>query len=130
VALKKNYETVEGAEDLTAAYASADLALCAFGVTAFELAACGVPAIYLGLTEDHATSASAFADAGMGIALGVADRVPDVEIARTVQWLMSKPQTRRDMRNAGLCLMDGQGAARIAADLAKALARAKNQVAA
>jgi spore coat polysaccharide biosynthesis protein SpsF len=130
VALKKNYETVEGAEDLTAAYASADLALCAFGVTAFELAACGVPAIYLGLTEDHATSASAFADAGMGIALGVADRVPDDEIARTVQWLMSKPQTRRDMRNAGLSLMDGQGAARIAADLAKALVRAKNQVAA
>ena len=32
----------------------ADLALCAFGVTAYELAAFGVPALYLGLTEDHA----------------------------------------------------------------------------
>ena len=63
VALKKNYETVEGADDLSVEYASADVALCAFGVTAYELAACGIPALYLGLTEDHVASASAFADA-------------------------------------------------------------------
>ena len=57
VELKKNYETVEGAEDLTLAYASADVALCAFGVTAYELAALGIPAIYLGISPDHAASA-------------------------------------------------------------------------
>ena len=66
VALKANYETVEGADDLATEYASADLALCAFGVTAYELAAFGVPAIYLGLTEDHARSASAFELAEIG----------------------------------------------------------------
>lgn len=125
VALKKNYETVEGAEDLSIAYASADLALCAFGVTAYELAALGIPAVYLGLTADHAASASAFADAGMGISLGVADRVRDEDVANTVQWLLSKPNARRGMRHAGLSLIDGQGAARIAADLAKALAAAR-----
>jgi spore coat polysaccharide biosynthesis protein SpsF len=125
VALKKNYETVEGAEDLTLAYASADVALCAFGVTAYELAACGVPAIYLGLSDDHAASASAFADAGMGISLGVASRIEDSEIARTVQWLLNKPAARRDMRNTGLSLLDGQGAARIAADLSAALTAAR-----
>ena len=58
--LKSNFETIEGADDLAIAYASADLALCAFGVTAYELAAFGVPALYLGLTEDHARSAGAF----------------------------------------------------------------------
>ena len=42
---------MEGADDLATEYASADLALCAFGVTAYELAAFGVPAIYLGLTR-------------------------------------------------------------------------------
>jgi spore coat polysaccharide biosynthesis protein SpsF len=122
VALKKNYETVEGADDLSIEYASADVALCAFGVTAYELAACGIPAIYLGLTPDHVDSASAFADAGMGINLGLADKTPEAEIARTVQWLLSKPAARREMRNAGLSLLDGQGAARIAADLSMALA--------
>lgn len=125
VALKQNYETVEGADDLSTEYASADVALCAFGVTAYELAFFGVPAIYLGLTDDHAASASAFADAGMGISLGVAAKVEDAEIARTVQWLLGKPAARRDMRQAGLSLMDGQGAARIAADLAAALVTAR-----
>ncbi len=125
VALKKNYETVEGADDLSIEYASADVALCAFGVTAYELAAFGIPAIYLGISEDHARSASAFADAGMGISLGAMDKVSDGEIARSVQSLLNKPAIRREMRQAGLSLMDGQGAARIAADLARALNTAR-----
>jgi spore coat polysaccharide biosynthesis protein SpsF len=125
VALKKNYETVEGADDLSVEYASADVALCAFGVTAYELAACGIPALYLGLTEDHVASASAFADAGMGISLGLADKVADAEIARNVQWLLNKPAVRREMRGHGLALLDGQGAARIAADLSFALSAAR-----
>jgi spore coat polysaccharide biosynthesis protein SpsF len=125
VALKKNYETVEGADDLSTEYASADVALCAFGVTAYELAACGIPAIYLGLTPDHVASASAFADAGMGLSLGLASQASDDEIVRTVQWLLNKAAVRRDMRAAGLSLIDGQGAARIAADLAQGLVTAR-----
>jgi spore coat polysaccharide biosynthesis protein SpsF len=125
VALKKNYETVEGADDLSIEYASADVALCAFGVTAYELAACGIPAVYLGLTGDHVASASTFADAGMGICMGLADRAQDADIARTVQWLLNKPAARREMRGRGLSLLDGQGAARIAADLSIALSAAR-----
>jgi len=125
VALKKNYETVEGADDLSVEYANADVAVCAFGVTAYELAACGIPAIYIGLTQDHVLSASAFADAGMGLNLGLADKVSDADIARFLQWLLNKPAARRDMRKQGLALLDGQGAARIAADLAAALTEAR-----
>jgi spore coat polysaccharide biosynthesis protein SpsF len=125
VRLKSNYETVEGANDLSIEYANADLALCSFGVTAYELAASGTPAIYLGISEDHAASARAFAEAGMGISLGTAAKVSDVEILRTVRWLLHKPLARRDMRNAGLSLIDGQGASRIAADLAAALTAAR-----
>jgi spore coat polysaccharide biosynthesis protein SpsF len=125
VMLKKNYETVEGADDLSIEYASADVALCAFGVTAYELAASGVPALYLGLNEDHVASASAFADAGMGISLGLASKVNDAEIARNVQWLLNKPNVRREMRAMALSLMDGQGASRVAADLARALVSAR-----
>jgi spore coat polysaccharide biosynthesis protein SpsF len=128
VALKKNYETVEGADDLSVEYASADVALCAFGVTAYELAACGVPAIYLGLTGDHVASASAFADAGMGINLGLADKVSDAEIARTVQWLLNKPVARREMQRQGRMLLDGQGAVRVAADLSAALTAMRTPV--
>jgi spore coat polysaccharide biosynthesis protein SpsF len=125
VKMKGNYETVEGFNDLSIEYANADVALCAFGVTAYELAASGTPAIYLGLTEDHAASAHAFAEAGMGIALGTIARVGDGDILRTVRWLLHKPLVRREMRNTGLSLIDGRGAARIAADLATALAAAR-----
>jgi len=125
VSLKDNYETVEGADDLATEYASADLALCAFGVTAYELAAFGVPAIYLGLTEDHARSASAFEAAGMGLSLGVASKIGDEAILAAVKALMNDAGRRREMRNAGFATLDGNGAARIAADLAAALKQEK-----
>jgi spore coat polysaccharide biosynthesis protein SpsF len=121
VALRSHFETIEGADDLATEFARADLALAAFGVTAYELAAFGVPALYLGLTEDHALSASAFENAGMGLSLGVADAVADEEIAARVLALLNDPSRRRDMRAAGLMTVDGGGPARIAADLAQAL---------
>ncbi|HET7084209.1 MAG TPA: NTP transferase domain-containing protein [Rhizomicrobium sp.] len=125
VALKNNYETVEGADDLAVEFASADVAVCAFGVTAYELAACGIPAIYLGLTADHIASASAFVEAGMGVSLGLAGTASDTDIARTVQNLLNKPAARREMRRQGLAHLDGEGAARVAEDLAHALTAAK-----
>jgi spore coat polysaccharide biosynthesis protein SpsF len=128
VKLKSNFETIEGADDLANEYASADLALAAFGVTAYELAAFGVPALYLGLTDDHALSAQAFEYAGMGISLGTADAISDERIAKSVWTLIGDTTRRREMRAAGLMTMDCEGAARIAADLAEALAarRASN----
>lgn len=122
VKLRSNFETIEGADDLANEYASSDFALAAFGVTAYELATFGVPALYLCLTEDHALSASAFEYAGMGISLGVAETVSDTRIAKSVLALLGDAVRRREMRAAGLMTIDGQGASRIAADLAAAFA--------
>jgi spore coat polysaccharide biosynthesis protein SpsF len=121
VGLAPNFETIEGASDLATEYASCDLALAAFGVTAYELAACGVPALYLCLTEDHAESASAFESAGMGVSLGLAERALPRDVARAVWTLLSSPARRREMRAAGLQTIDGDGASRIATDIAHAL---------
>jgi spore coat polysaccharide biosynthesis protein SpsF len=120
--LCSNFETLEGADDLAPEYAAADLALCAFGVTAYELAAYGVPAIYLGLTEDHAQSACAFEAAGIGVSLGVAEHVSNDDIATVVWTLLNDAATREDMRAAGMKHIDGQGAERIAASIVQALA--------
>ncbi len=122
VKLKSNFETIEGADDLATEYACADLALAAFGVTAYELASYGVPALYLCLTEDHALSASAFEYAGMGISLGLAEQAADERIAKSVLALLGDAQRRREMHQAGRMTIDGNGAARIAADLAATLA--------
>jgi spore coat polysaccharide biosynthesis protein SpsF len=121
VALSDRYETVEHADDLAIEYAHADLGLCAFGVTAYEMAAFGVPALYLALTEDHACSARAFDEAGMGALLGIAADVTPEAMAGAVNALLQDAPRRRQMRKAGLSLVDGEGAARIAGDLAQAL---------
>jgi spore coat polysaccharide biosynthesis protein SpsF len=121
VKLKSNFETIEGADDLAVEYASADLAVSAFGVTAYELAAFGVPSLYLCLTEDHALSASAFEYAGMGISLGLADEASDQRIAKSVWALLGDTTRQREMRAVGLTTIDDQGASRVARDLAEAL---------
>ncbi len=121
VALRSNFETIEGADDLATEFARADLALAAFGVTAYELAAFGVPALYLCLSTDHALSASAFEQAGIGASLGVAEAVLDETISHGVSSLLNDASRRREMRVAGLMTIDGGGPARIASDLAQAL---------
>ena len=121
-----NFETVEGADSLSTEFAFCDVALAAFGVTAYELGASGVPAIYLGLTDDHSLSASAFEAAGMGINLGTAAHCADKAIAQSVWALLNDSARRRDMRAAGLMTIDGQGAGRIAADLVAALAERRD----
>jgi len=115
--ISPNVEIVTGVQDLSAEFASCDVALCTFGVTAYELAAHGVPAIYLCLTEDHALSASAFERAGMGVSLGIHDRIEDEDITGAVIALLSDAERRNEMRAAGLTTLDGSGARRIAADL-------------
>jgi spore coat polysaccharide biosynthesis protein SpsF len=81
-----------------------------------------VPALYLGISEDHVLSASAFEHAGMGISLGLAERADDKAIANAVWALLSDAERRREMRSAGLMTINGGAAARIASDLASALA--------
>lgn len=123
VILNPGFETIEGAKGLATEFAGADAALAAFGVTAYELAAAGVPALYLCLTEDQTASASAFVDAGMGVSLGLADDASEEAVARIVGAIMADAAKRREMRAAGLMTIDGEGAARVAADLARALER-------
>jgi len=118
VALASNFETLEGADGLATEFASCDVAIAAFGVTAYELAAYGVPALYLCLDEDHARSAMAFEAAGMGQSLGLASAASEEEIADSALGLLNDPVRRREMRAAGLSTVDGEGAARVAADLA------------
>lgn len=126
-AMGDNFETIEGADDLMTEYASADLALAAFGVTAYELASFGVPAIYLGITTDHVLSASAFDAAGMGVSLGLAEDVPDRKLAQTVWSLLTDQIRRNKMHDTCLELMSGDGAARVAADIAEVLAAKRKE---
>ena len=79
--------------------AEADLAVASFGVTAYELAAMGVPAIYLCLTEDHEQSALMFQDSGLGLSLGLADFATDDELIASVEIFMNNENIRLKTAN-------------------------------
>jgi spore coat polysaccharide biosynthesis protein SpsF len=121
--LSPNFQAVHGVDDLGPEFAAADLALVTFGVTAYELAALGVPALYLAISDDHKLSGSTFEKAGMGIVLGLARMLRADDIARATWKLLLDPEKRRDMRAAGLNVVDGRAGERIAADLVQALAQ-------
>jgi spore coat polysaccharide biosynthesis protein SpsF len=108
------FSIVRSPNDLPRLMSEADLGLISFGVTAYELAALGVPAVYLCLTDDHAYSASAFERAGMGVSLGVAAQANEADIRVAVQELLSDVELRRTMSAAGRMNLDGRGAMRIA----------------
>jgi len=124
-AFGSHFTTIADAQDLAGEYANADLALCAFGVTAYELAAMGVPALYIAISEDHALSASAFEHAGMGVLLGNAEALRPEDIARAAEALLASAERRTEMRISALATLDGNGAARIAADIAGAIETAR-----
>jgi spore coat polysaccharide biosynthesis protein SpsF len=109
------YDVCVDPAEPAAVLASADAAIASFGMTAYELAAVRVPALYLCLTDDHADSAQALHDAGAGRSLGRHDLVPDAELAAAVADLVARPHPVP-------ALVDGLGAHRIAAELLRVAA--------
>ena len=118
-------EILQSPPSLTPVAAECDLAVIAYGVTAMECAHVGTPAIYLGLTDDHATSALGFQEAGFGVSLGVAGRMNDQALTDAVLSLATDPERRRAMAAAGRLAIDGRGAERLAAEIARRVAAAR-----
>lgn len=113
-------------EDMAALMAQADLALASFGMTAYELAAVGVPMLLLCLSEDHRVSAAPLAEAGAAEIAGIAEDVTDAALDETIARLAADDSRREQLGQRARALIDGKGASRIAASLA-ALAKRKEK---
>ena len=95
-----------------------DLALVSFGVTAYELAACRVPALYACLTDDHARSASAFEREGLGAVIGV---LPDAAgMATRLEGTLAEYRDPGSWPHRVPPLLDGAGATRVASRIVAA----------
>jgi spore coat polysaccharide biosynthesis predicted glycosyltransferase SpsG len=93
---------------------NSDFALVSFGTTVYELAATGLPAIALSITEDHAQAAEIFVKGGSLIHLGLFSTISSAEIQSEVRELLNGPQLRLGMAQRGQALVDGKGAERVA----------------
>jgi spore coat polysaccharide biosynthesis protein SpsF len=93
---------------------NSDLALVSFGTTVYELAAAGLPAIALSITEDHAQAAEVFVRLGSLMHLGLFSNVSDEQIQSAVRELLNGQELRLGMAQRGQALVDGKGAERVA----------------
>ena len=100
---------------LAALMRASRMAIASFGVTAYELAASGVPAVHLCLTDDHARSSSAFEKEGLAMTAGVFGRVSPQDLVSAVSRLMGNAGRRAEMAARACRLVDGRGAKRVAA---------------
>jgi spore coat polysaccharide biosynthesis protein SpsF len=111
---RRRFTVREDVSEMSAAMALADLAVCSFGMTSYELAAMEVPAVCVCLTEDHAQSASALVAAGIGISVGVDDQDTETRLVAAVEGLLVDKNARAQMSARARELVDGRGARRIA----------------
>ncbi len=78
-----------------------DLAITSQGRTVYELASMGVPAIVLAQNEREAMHVFAGIQNGF-INLGIGAETDDETVVSTIEWLMSTPNVRKEMRKLQL----------------------------
>jgi UDP-2,4-diacetamido-2,4,6-trideoxy-beta-L-altropyranose hydrolase len=99
--------------------AMADLAICAFGVTTYELLYLGVPTITVAHTEENAHAAQTLAQRHACIRnLGLIKEIHSEDIRFAVETLLSSSEARVSLVQSGKSVIDGRGALRVAQEAA------------
>lgn len=91
----------------------ADLAISASGLTKYELAATGTPAITISHDEISEDANEAFKDQGSVIHLGIKGEIAVSDLASEVRRVMTDRALRAQLSHRGRALVDGAGIERI-----------------
>lgn len=118
---QRSYELHWDVKDMAGLMAEVDLAIASFGVTAYELAAMGVPAVYFCLTDDHVESASTLDKMGIGINLGLHEDAKVKTLSTVINRLIADIDYYRAMKARTQILIDGCGVYRIARHIGQKL---------
>lgn len=110
----KAAKVVVDAETPARYMASADVAITAGGMTVFELAALGIPALILQIADNQVPIAKAWQEHGYGINLGGMDRLRPEDLRREMITLLDDADRRKAMSAVGRKMVDGLGAGRVA----------------
>jgi len=103
----------DGMVDMADFMAEADIAITAFGITLYELAYMGVPAVIVSNYRDDEKDINAFVKFGTSKAVGFYQDVDDEMIRKTVRKLMKDKKLLEEMSQKGMALVDGGGVGRI-----------------
>ncbi|MHB1244338.1 MAG: hypothetical protein ACYC1P_13210, partial [Gaiellaceae bacterium] len=93
---------------------AADVALLSGGVLKYEAAACGLPMLLVALVSHQLAGARVFAETGAARVLGLLDSLEPAAVARQLAALAADGPARAAMTAAGIAVVDGRGATRVA----------------
>lgn len=99
--------------NLAAEMSWCDAALSASGVTKYELACTGTPALLFSIDDDHHALNGPFRTLGTAGDLGVVAAIEPRALADELASLLTNPAQRRDMAAAGRLAVDGCGGERL-----------------
>ena len=94
-----------------------DVAISATGLTKYELAVTGTPAILMSIDVEHAQVNEAFAKRGTARDLGVWEIVSVHRLAEEISELLDSPDARVGMGRHGRVLTDGKGVHRVVEEI-------------
>lgn len=109
-----NFQVVVGSESMWPLYAGHDLAIGAPGVSQAERAFCGLATLLLPQNEMQVGLAQAWAMRGAA----ATSAASAAAVAHSLRDLVQNARLRRGVAEAGMAMVDGKGAQRIAAALA------------
>jgi len=95
------------------------LGLMSFGITAYESARRGLPALYMNFSRQQIPSARAFSAFGFARNLGFMQDINAANMCESVSRLLAQPYRLRLMGQQARRLVDGCGASRIAVTIAR-----------
>jgi UDP-2,4-diacetamido-2,4,6-trideoxy-beta-L-altropyranose hydrolase len=104
---------ITDANNMPELMAEADLAVSASGITGWELAFMGVPALLVALAENQKPNAQHLNDAGAARSLGWHEGISSEQLIRETTAVAASAETRAEMSRRGRALIDGYGSFRV-----------------
>jgi UDP-2,4-diacetamido-2,4,6-trideoxy-beta-L-altropyranose hydrolase len=101
-------------ESLAPLMSAADLAIGAAGTTTWERCCLGLPALTMSIAENQRPIADGSQLGGFAVNLGTGATVTPEILARGIEHLLNNPSVLQQMSQAGMRLVDGKGAERVA----------------
>jgi len=114
---RPNYRLITNATNVPDLMAWADIAVAAGGSTCWELAFMGLPSLLVVVADNQRAVAENLANLGVSQNMGWHADVSEEKWFRAIREFTINHTCREAMRDKGRCLVDGLGAARVAAEM-------------
>ncbi len=109
--------------DMGKLMAQADIAIGANGTTSWERCCLGLPSLTICTAENQRKISNQLSMAGAAIVMGEVGNIDRNIIANHLEWLLHNPEKLSEMSRSAALICDGNGARRIAEEIARESAR-------